>query len=293
MWPLQANLSVAEGGALILKALERGVNFLDTAEMYQTYPHIKWALQRFGGEVIIATKSTATTYLDMKLSIEKALEGLGRDRIDIFLLHASRDTEPTNNRSEALQAILDYKKQGVIGASGVASHSVLGVASAAAAARIDVVFPLINWLGLGILDGGVDAMVAAIGQARQNGKAVYAMKALAGGSLIKEAAKSFDFVRSVVGIPVVAVGMVRPVELELNLAIFEGRPVTSELTQAAERYRKRAQVMFFCKGCGHCTLGCHNGAITMVAGKAVIDPEKCLLCGYCSRECPQFAIRII
>jgi len=42
--PLQANISVKKGAKLIRTALERGINFIDTAEVYQTYPHIKKAL---------------------------------------------------------------------------------------------------------------------------------------------------------------------------------------------------------------------------------------------------------
>ncbi len=30
-----------KGAKLIRKALEKGINFIDTAEVYQTYPHIK------------------------------------------------------------------------------------------------------------------------------------------------------------------------------------------------------------------------------------------------------------
>jgi len=60
--PLQANISVEEGAELIRAALERGINFIDTAEAYKTYPHIKKALESYHGEVIIATKSSAKTY---------------------------------------------------------------------------------------------------------------------------------------------------------------------------------------------------------------------------------------
>lgn len=39
MGPLQADLSTEEGGALILEALERGVNFIDTAELYNLFTY--------------------------------------------------------------------------------------------------------------------------------------------------------------------------------------------------------------------------------------------------------------
>ena len=43
--PLQAGLSPAEGGRLIRHALELGVNMLDTAELYETYPHIRAGIE--------------------------------------------------------------------------------------------------------------------------------------------------------------------------------------------------------------------------------------------------------
>lgn len=43
--PLQAGLEVREGARLIRTALDAGVNLLDTAAMYQTYPYIRSALE--------------------------------------------------------------------------------------------------------------------------------------------------------------------------------------------------------------------------------------------------------
>lgn len=291
MGPLQAGLSVEEGGALILEALEKGVNFIDTAEIYATYSQIKWALQRYPGTVIIASKSTAVSYKDMKESIEKCLNELGREQIEIFHLHAARDSNPLENRSEALEAIVEYKNRGRIKAAGLATHSVKAVRQGCLDSRIDVVFPLINRLGLGILDGGIPEMAAAIKLAEANGKGVYVMKALAGGHLIKEVESSIDFVRKEVGIPVIAVGMLRREELEMNLAIFEGKPVPA--ISGTDNYRKRTKVTFLCKGCGRCLNVCLSDAISIVNGQALIDNDKCLLCGYCSKECPEFAIRVI
>jgi len=88
--PLQANISVEEGARLIRMALEKGINFIDTAEGYKTYPHIKRALEGYSEEVIIATKSPATTYSEMEKSIQDALLSLQRPLIDIFHLHAAR-----------------------------------------------------------------------------------------------------------------------------------------------------------------------------------------------------------
>jgi predicted aldo/keto reductase-like oxidoreductase len=294
MGPLQANLPVEEGGGLILEALRRGVNFVDTAEMYRTYPHVRWALERFEGPVVLASKSVASGYEEMKTAVEEGLEEVGRDCFEIFHLHASRDNSPLVNREGALEALCEYKAKGYIKTVGVACHSVLGIRAAVNDPRIDLVFPLINRTGLGILDGGVAEMSEAIRLAQAAGKGVYGMKAFGGGNLLAELEQNLNFVRHTVGVPVVAVGMIRRIELETNLALFEGAALPEGYQKALREYKKRVIVLgLMCKGCGRCVANCHSRAIALVDGKAEIDPEKCLLCGYCNKECPQFAIRVI
>ena len=43
--PSQLALPVEEGAAVLRYALERGINFIDTAQYYRTYPYIRKALE--------------------------------------------------------------------------------------------------------------------------------------------------------------------------------------------------------------------------------------------------------
>jgi len=292
--PLQANISVEKGAKLIRTALERGINFIDTAEAYKTYPHIRKALEGYNDEVIIATKSSAETYKKMEQSIKDALESLGRTYIDIFHLHAARVTSSVfEEREGALRCLKDYKTKGVIRAIGISTHAVGAVRRAAEIKEIDIIFPIINKLGMGILGGSVDDMVKAISEAHNAGKGLYAMKALAGGHLIDQLEESFNFVRNIEGISSVAVGMVNPEELELNLKIFNDEKITQELLTQKIKPSKRLFILSFCKGCGTCVKVCPNNALSLENGKAVVDPKLCILCGYCNPVCPEFAIRLI
>lgn len=47
-----------------------------------------------------------------------------------------------------------------------------------------------------------------------------------------------------------------------------------------------------CRGCGKCAveLSCPSRAVSMVDGKAHIDPDKCLNCGVCIGKCPFGAV---
>jgi ferredoxin len=46
-----------------------------------------------------------------------------------------------------------------------------------------------------------------------------------------------------------------------------------------------------CIGCGLCVTACPQEAISLVDGRAVIDPSKCLSCGQCVLRCPVKSIR--
>lgn len=292
--PLQANISVEKGAELIRAALERGINFIDTAEAYKTYPHIRKALENFNDEVIIATKSSAKTYKKMEQSIKDALEFLGRTYIDIFLLHAARVTPSVfEEREGALQCLKDYKAKGVVRAIGISTHAVGIVERAAEIKEVDIIFPIINKLGMGIIDGSVDDMVKAISEAHKAGKGLYAMKALAGGHLIDQLEEAFNFVRNIKGISSIAVGMVNQEELELNLKIFNDEKIPKELLTQKIKPSKRLFILSLCKGCGTCVKTCPNNALSLENGKAVVNHKLCILCGYCNPACPEFAIRLI
>lgn len=292
--PMQANIPVEKGAKLIHTALERGINFIDTAEVYQTYPYIKKALESYKGEVIIATKSFAKTYTEMKKSIQYALESLDRDYIDIFLMHAAKATPSVfEERAGALQCLKDYKSQGIIRAIGISTHVIGIVERAVEIEEIDIIFPIINKLGMGIVGGNVSDMIRAISRASKSGKGLYAMKALAGGRLIDELETSINYARNITGISSIAVGMINQNELELNIKIFNDETISPELGYQKIKPNKKLFISRFCKGCGTCVKTCPNNALSLKNGKAVVDHKLCILCGYCNPVCPEFAIRLI
>lgn len=291
--PLQKDLPEEECVSLIRAALEAGINFFDTAEMYKTQTYLGKALKGWEEPVVVATKSTAATYEDMQASVEKSLAELDRDVIEIYHLHAARvDEKVFNERAGALECLKDYKAKGTIKAVGISTHNVKAVRAAAARDDIDVIFPLINKVGRGLLGGTVEEMIAAIGEAAAAGKGVYAMKALAGGHLLGDIAAAYTFVREIPGNQATAVGMVNRQELEYNVAFFAGREIPQHLG-TPEIKQKRILISAFCAGCGSCVKACPNGALSLQEGKAVVDHSKCILCGYCNPVCPDFAIRLI
>jgi predicted aldo/keto reductase-like oxidoreductase len=293
MGPNQKHIPQSEGAHLIRQGLEAGINFLDTAEMYGTHSYIEEALRGFSGEVVIASKSVSASYDQMVASVEKARLELGRDVIDIFHIHAARaDAKVFQERAGALHALQDFKAKGVIKAVGVSLHGADVCVAAANNPAIDVVFPIINKRGMGIINGNREDMLLGIDLCRKANKGIYAMKALAGGHLIGEIREAFKYVQQIPGIVSIAVGMVKESELAFNLKYFTGEDILeSELPQAFGE--KRLHVLGYCVGCGTCVAHCPNYALHVEEGKVQVDRNKCILCGYCSPTCPLFALRLV
>ena len=144
--------------------------------------------------------------------------------------------------------------------------------------EIDVVHPLVNISGIGIGDGTLGEMLDAVKAAYECGKGIYSMKPLGGGNLLKSYDECMDFVLGLPYVHSIAIGMQSAEEVEMNVLKFEGREIPESLRNAAASGMKRLQIDFCCAGCGKCVKRC--------------NPEKCVLCGYCSSACPEFAIKI-
>jgi len=299
MGPLQKNIPFPEATKVVKRGLEQGIGFIDTAQNYRTYEPIAAAIKETGIHPVISTKSTASTYSEMENAVKEALNKLDVEVIDIFYLHAARVSgEVFSERAGAIECLQDYKAKGLIKAVGLATHSVEAVNQAVTLDEIDVVFPLLNIKGRGILGGSREEMMEAIRCNYNVGKGIVIMKALAGVHLIHEFQESIEFIREFGHYHCIAVGMVTPEEVDYNVAYFHGG-LDPRITPPPATVRKRAYVVEgICVGCGRCLEGCHSGAISIKNGfsegkKAYIDPESCLMCGYCTTHCPQFAIRVI
>ena len=148
--PLQANLAIDEGVQIIEKAVNLGVNFIDTAELYQTYSYIKKAQEKLNKNLIVATKSYSHTKKMMAASLEKARRELNRDVIDIFLLHEQESILTVKGHYEALEYLLEAKTKGKIRAVGLSTHTIKGVEAALEFSEIEIIHPIVNYRGLEI-----------------------------------------------------------------------------------------------------------------------------------------------
>jgi len=291
---LQAKASTEDGAAAIRRAIDLGVNFIDTAQAYGTYGHVAHAIAGVQKDLIVASKSHAGNYEDMEKAIYECRKALRRQVIDIFYLHLVKDEENLHQRSWALRAIEDFKKAGAVRAIGATTHTNAGLRAAADCPEIEVVMACINDKGMGIVDGSLEECLQLCGLCRERGKAVIAMKPLAGGHFIGRAAEAINYVRALGEVDAIAVGLLTPEEAEADVAIFDEREIPAGLAASLNAEPKHVIIYESCECCGRCIERCPQGALTPRRHKPpVVDPDKCVLCGYCAEVCPRFAIRVV
>ena len=294
----QLDLPLHEGARIVRYAYDQGIRFFDTAQYYETYPYIREAFadvdcsKENPDRPVIASKSLDLSYEEMEAAIEEALRELDLEYIDVFLLHEVRQDPDWDSRAGAWQCLQDYKAKGVIGAIGVSTHHIDVVQRMINVPECDIVFPLINYAGLGIRKGAepgtAEEMAEAIRQCLAVGKGVFAMKAFGGGNLSGQYRKALDYVQSL-GVHSIMVGMGKEEEVDRLISYAEG---TLPEDYAPDISAKRIHVdQGDCEGCGNCIDRCPNKAIFRNEnGLAEVNYDICLTCGYCAPVCPVRAI---
>ena len=292
MSPLQKNMTPSDGAALLIYAYERGIRFLDTADLYETYPHIREALKS-APDYVISTKAYCWDRETAQAALERAFRGLGRDYVDLFMLHEQESLYTLRGHEEALLFLEEQRQRGHIGALGVSTHFAGCVRAVSRFPLIRVVHPLINVGGVGIQDGSRADMEDAIAHAREAGCGIFAMKPLGGGHLIQSSREALEYALTSPLLDSVAVGMQSFEEIDANIAICEGKSDAQARLEGLRHRRREMMVHDYCEGCGRCARRCAQKAISIVNGRAVIDQDKCIFCGYCARVCQQFCIKVV
>ena len=124
---------------IVHKAIENGINFFDTAEMYnegKSEQSLGIALKGIRSKVIVCSKISPSNASSsrMKIHCEESLKRLGTDYIDIYLLHwpitpssvrsFTNDTEIIKNpptTEEAFSALRDLQKEGKVRYTGISN----------------------------------------------------------------------------------------------------------------------------------------------------------------------------
>jgi aryl-alcohol dehydrogenase-like predicted oxidoreductase len=112
-----------ESIALVKYGLNSGINFIDTAEFYRTEKIVGKSIESFNREdLVLSTKKSTWGNIkpdNVKKSLERSLEKLGTDYIDIYHLHGVILQDYDYLYSEIVPLLLEFRDQGKIHFLGI------------------------------------------------------------------------------------------------------------------------------------------------------------------------------
>ena len=235
-------------GATIHRALELGVNYLDTAPAYGT-AEVKMGptIKEVRDKVFLVTKTPDPTYEGTWKSLRKSLKDLQTDHVDLVHLHNFGDDGVWGDHDlvfsdkGAIGALREAKKQGVVRFIGASGHlHPTRFHRALDSGEIDVLMNAVNF----IVRHNYDFEHKVWSRARHMDLGLVAMKVL-GGARSSEAGFKMDeehyeravrYSLSIPGLAVAVMGMDGVSELEKAVATVSNyKPFTPEEEQDLAR----------------------------------------------------------
>jgi aryl-alcohol dehydrogenase-like predicted oxidoreductase len=216
----QHNLAPDAAAAIFRRAYELGVTFWDTADAYNTHPHVRAGLAGLDRDrIVVNTKTRATTAEGVTADIERFRQELGLEVIDIILLHNIETVEELERRQPAFEALQEAQARGLARAIGISTHLGTGAIMEAVATRpaIQVCLTTVNRDGL-MLKGDMAAHIAQVQRCYDAGTAICLMKTLAAGDLVHDYAAAIRYNLSLPCAHSVCVGINSVQELEEDVA---------------------------------------------------------------------------
>ncbi len=298
--PIQ-RLNELDAVKLLLYAFSRGINFIDTARGYtDSESKTGLALEEYGEEIFIATKSMARTYSDMKRDIEISLNELKQDKIHLYQLHCINKAEDLEKaidmQSGALRAMMEAKRSKKIIHVGITGHIPHMLAEALKTNLFGSVQVPHN-----IIETGCEEELLPL--ASSMGIPVIAMKPIAGGAL-KKIELNLRYILNN-GTDIAVCGMDSPEQVDRNLSVLPEIRGLDESEMSALLEERDLWKGEFCRRCEYC-MPCPQGLnipflLLLIAYweryklkdwvlQRLSALEKkfddCIKCGECEKKCP-------
>jgi len=275
-------ISEKQASDVINRALDLGINFIDTARNYgDSERKIGLAIKGRRDECYIATKTGSRTYKEAMKDLKTSLKELQTDHIDLWQLHNVCDEKrwrEVTSPGGALEAAIRAKEEGMVDHIGISFHRALDVMrKAIKCGEFETIMVLYNPLD----EENTGREIIPL--AYEHGLGVIAMKPLSGGTLTlplsdkerEEKHRSPDdewfdpivrgCLRYVISNPAVSTvipGMRFTWEVEENAKCADMPPITEDEKDALIREIGKLR-------------------------KTYKYSQECLRCGYCLKVCPQ------
>jgi len=165
---------------LVREAYDRGIRYLDTADMYKTHELVAAALKELPRRhVFVQTKTNAGTADGVRAVVERFRRELGMETLDTLLIHCMSKAGWPADRRPAIDALLEAKEKGRVRAIGVSCHTFDALTDAVANEQMDVHLVRINPFSAS-MDDKPEKVAAEIAKMHAKGRGVIGMKIYGG-----------------------------------------------------------------------------------------------------------------
>jgi 1-deoxyxylulose-5-phosphate synthase len=211
----QTRLGISKFVNLARYAFDKGIHFLDTADMYGSHTYAREVLKDIPRDKITLLTKVMTYDEEgwykaepFEKSIDRFRKELGTDYIDIFLMHCMVNGQWPIQYKHYMDGLSEAKAKGIIKAVGLSCHSLEAMKEASVNPWVDVLLARINHKGAR-MDSSPEKVMEVLEVARKNGKGVMGMKIFGCGDLIKEDEReeSLNFVLKSGNVHCMTIGM--------------------------------------------------------------------------------------
>ena len=294
--PIQ-RVSFEEAARLLNRALDAGINYIDTARAYSdSEAKIGAGVGNRRSEFFIATKTHAKTGEALKKDLETSLRELKTDVIDVYQFHNPGFVPVPGGEDGLYDAAVQARREGKIRFIGITQHSIERAFQAVNSGLYDTMEYPFNHLS-------TERDRELVRLCSEKNVGFVAMKALSGG-LVTDARLPFVFLREYANV-VPIWGFQKMEELNQIIDMEQTPPVrTDEIDRLIEHDRRELSGAF-CRSCGYC-LPCpadikipQANRMMQLLGRAVWQNyvtsewqremekiENCVHCGACAKRCP-------
>jgi predicted aldo/keto reductase-like oxidoreductase len=269
---------------VIQRAADIGIVHFDSARIYQNGNNERMvgaALKGRRKQVILSSKTTATTAKAAQTDLETSLKEMGTDYLDIWYLHSRN--QPTDVTDELIEVQQAAKKAGKIRFAGVTTHFNMDqmLPYLVKRGQTEVILTTYNFSQRNVASTDQQTrrssdMTTAIQEARKSGIGIVAMKAMAGGvARVGQGDRLYGAdpaaLKKVLGMPGGALAAIKWVLR--NQSVDTAIVCMTDQDQLDENLRAMSEPFG------------PNDEKVLQALLAYIGPTYCRMCGSCSGVC--------
>ncbi len=293
--PIQ-RISMDAAVKLILRALDGGMYYFDTARFYtDSEEKLGVALKGRRHEVVISTKTGATTVEAFWKDLETSLRLLQTDYVDLYQFHNLAFCPKPGDGTGLYEAMLEAQRQGKIRHIGITNHRQRVAIEAIESGLYETLQYPFSYLA-------TEADLNIVQRCLAANMGFICMKGLSGG-LITRSAVAYAWLAQYEVAPIW--GIQKESELDEWLSYQDNPPVLNDEMLAIIERDRRELSGNFCRGCGYCqpcTVGIqiqdcnrmslflqrapHSVYVTDDWRREMDKIDDCVHCDLCKTRCP-------